>query len=180
MPTGFLTKPFHSIRDLVARVSDLFGPGTDCRKAVPVETSDIDNLYEKSFAETAEIEEFDTVDDLLGDSGMDDEMIEASYPAESAGGNVAEFAAAIDNGETVKAFDWSPESIITETEPAETPAAGSFDPKFVIEKASESETHPESEPQILETAQLEESSPVNDGNPQEPSSGIHFACCPKE
>jgi len=106
---GFLTKPFHSIRDLVARVWELLGHDTATPQAAPAvvdafgaeheslehissdltaipasnEDDDIDELYRSSFAETVEIDEYDTVDDMLGDSALDDEMIEASYPTEA-------------------------------------------------------------------------------------------------
>lgn len=106
---GFLTKPFHSIRDLVARVSDLLGTATDSPPPTE-EVADIDHLYQSSFSDTAEIEEFDTVDDLLGDSSMDDEMIEASYPSS----NDASFPG-VDAGSEVKEFDWSSEPLAQET-----------------------------------------------------------------
>lgn len=152
---GFLTKPFHSIRDLVTRVFDLLGREPEVG-TVPPETADIDNLYMSSFAETAEIEEFDTVDDLLGDSGMDDEMIEASYPARSAADASVDLKKADDNGETVKDFDWSPESLINETEPVQIAYAG-FEPQFVFEESGEQE------------ADAEIPAAANDGNTEEPS-----------
>ncbi|CAN5606556.1 response regulator [soil metagenome] len=173
---GFLTKPFHSIRDLVARVFDLLGreavappapeeiterestPESDsteepAQKAdqettteseladEPIstsepeaveqeppesftrETDDIENLYRSSFAQTVEIEEFDTVDDLFGDAGLDDEMIEASYPTAASlptvayGEEIAEFVPADDPALQTKEFDWSPASIIDDHEP---------------------------------------------------------------
>lgn len=86
---GFMTKPFHSIRDLVIRVNELLGREVGVAVGVPVapaggaETADIEDLYRDSFAVTAEIEEFDTLDDLLGDAGMDDELIETSRPTEA-------------------------------------------------------------------------------------------------
>ena len=141
---GFLTKPFHSIRDLVARVWDLLGrtnaseltvseipPGYETPAITP-EIADIENLYQSSFAETAEIEEFDTVDDLLGDSGMDDEMIEASYPANV--DHSSGLGLDSEEAEQTKAFDWSPESIVTETDPtqADKPA---FEPRFVFDES---------------------------------------------
>lgn len=138
---GFLTKPFHSIRDLVARVWDLLG-GAPSVEPATVETSDIENLYQSSFAETVAIEEFDTVDDLLGDTGMDDEMIEASYPATEVPDNLIEFAPAIESGETAtsKAFDWSPESLVSEPESPRPIVANTFEPKFVFDDSDETET----------------------------------------
>lgn len=80
---GFLTKPFQSIRDLVTRVDELLG--TDKRTAPPAETADIDSLYEQSLnngeAEDDDIKLEEFVDMVLGDAGMDDEIIEMSHPA---------------------------------------------------------------------------------------------------
>ncbi len=86
---GFVTKPFHSIRDLVVRVSELLNgdlPSTPVADPVPVpaavtpDTEDIDHLYQSSFAETVEIEQFDTMETLFDHDGFDDEMIEALHP----------------------------------------------------------------------------------------------------
>jgi CheY-like chemotaxis protein len=94
---GFLTKPFQSIRDLINRVNELLG--TDSRPTPPAEIEDIESLYEKSFDEQsngAVVEEFagpvieeavasqanDAGGEMpLGDAGMDDEIIEMSYPS---------------------------------------------------------------------------------------------------
>lgn len=77
---GFLTKPFQSIRDLIIRVDELLG--TTNRTAAPAETADIDNLYEQSFVEASDedvdVEAF--TDMVLGDAGMDDEIIEMIHP----------------------------------------------------------------------------------------------------
>jgi CheY-like chemotaxis protein len=84
---GFVTKPFHSVRDLVLRVNELLGREVAVPVGVPAaasgqpETADIEDLYRDSFAVTAEIEEFDTLEDLLSDAGLDDELIETSKPA---------------------------------------------------------------------------------------------------
>ena len=76
---GYLTKPFQSIRDLITRVDDLLGPRESPASAA--ETSDIDSLYESSFSdENGEADEPD-IQVILGDPGMDDEMIETSYPS---------------------------------------------------------------------------------------------------
>lgn len=134
---GFMTKPFHSIRDLVARVWTLLKADEEAHQAsdsapaaVPEEegtveplpgpeTSDIDHLYASSFADTAEMEQFETVEHFgeigdLGDPGMDDEMIEASYLS-----NSREDEVELDLGSAppapARAFDWSPEAIISET-----------------------------------------------------------------
>ena len=77
---GFLTKPFQSIRDLIIRVDELLG--TENRAPTPAETADIDNLYEQSFLDTSDAEpNVDELTDMvLGDAGMDDEIIEMSHP----------------------------------------------------------------------------------------------------
>ena len=143
---GFLTKPFHSIRDLVARVRDLLGrepepEPIDAAAESPItipETDDIDNLYNSSFERTAEFEEFDTVDDLLGDSGMDDEMIEASYPTDDFADTLDALLGSDEKVVQTKEFDWSPESMITEPEPVRI-AKPVFEPKFVFEETDEDE-----------------------------------------
>jgi CheY-like chemotaxis protein len=119
---AFMTKPFNSIRDLVSRVTTLLSPQEKNGDAAPAsegeppalrtrETEDIEDLYRSSFAETPAIdtmetvESFDTIDNLLGDAGMDDDMIEASYltPRD---------VETIPTDEPVKAFDWSPEAVV--------------------------------------------------------------------
>ncbi len=75
---GFLTKPFQSIRDLIIRVEELLG--TEHRAAVMVETTDIDSLLDSSFSEPAVLSEKGSAEILLGDAGMDDEIIEMSHP----------------------------------------------------------------------------------------------------
>ena len=148
---GFLTKPFHSIRDLVARVRDLLGRDNDLEPMVaaasenPIvmpETDDIDNLYNSSFETTAEFEGFDTVDDLLGDSGMDDEMIEASYPTDDFADTLDDLLAPSEKAGQTKEFDWSPESLITEPEPVVV-AKPAFEPKFVFDETDEDEVSAE-------------------------------------
>lgn len=81
---GFLTKPFYSIRNLVTKVDELLGINLSETTAGPAaETSDIDSLYKNSFAETVRVTDENPADEFLGDVGMDDEMIEASYPADA-------------------------------------------------------------------------------------------------
>ena len=119
---GFLTKPFHSIRDLVARVGDLLGretPVEDIAVAASspgADVADIENLYDSSFVNTAEIEEFDTVDDLLGDTGLDDELIEASSPSNNGPEVRSNSFLETGDSETTKEFDWSPEAVVVEKE----------------------------------------------------------------
>ncbi len=76
---GFLTKPFQSISDLILRVEELVG--IEKGIANPAETADIDNLLERSFSETDDVTDEHSVELLLGDAGMDDEIIETSYPS---------------------------------------------------------------------------------------------------
>jgi CheY-like chemotaxis protein len=119
---GFLTKPFHSIRDLVARVWDLLGRETSVEEpaaasATPsADVADIEHLYDSSFANTAEIEEFDTVDDLLGDAGMDDELIEASAPTYNGSEARGDDPSTHEGPAGAKEFDWSPEALVVEKE----------------------------------------------------------------
>lgn len=115
---GFLTKPFASVRDLVAHVKRLLG------QALPPAASsgddDIDDLYRSSFTQTPEIDEFDTADKPFGASLFDDEMIETSSPAGAnfdsprAQENVATTA------EQSREFDWSPEAVISQPEAGAT------------------------------------------------------------
>jgi DNA-binding response OmpR family regulator len=101
---GYLLKPFKSIRELVSRVKELLSQpadyGANSSEADPEfdiansavwarsesgvttsEINDIENLYEQSFLDTAEVQDLDTVDDTLTDSSMDDELIETRYPS---------------------------------------------------------------------------------------------------
>ena len=76
---GFLTKPFHSIRELVARVWDLLGTGDPPAEVGP-ETEDIEDLYTSSFAETLSIQDYDTEEDLFQDAGMNAALMQADSP----------------------------------------------------------------------------------------------------
>ncbi len=119
---GFLTKPFHSIRELVTQVFSLLRKdGEDGGRSVPSisetiagETSDIDDLYENSFADTVHMSEFPNAPDALGDPGMDDEMIERSYPNMEKPEMPSDTEATEEAPEQVKDFDWSPESMVSE------------------------------------------------------------------
>jgi CheY-like chemotaxis protein len=87
---GFLTKPFHSIRDLVNRVHELLGtqqePPVD--EVIDFDTSpsaddgneDIDDLYERSFAETVPIENFETVPAFGAEDAFPEEIAGAEEP----------------------------------------------------------------------------------------------------
>lgn len=100
----WMTKPFQSIRQLVGKVTSLLEHPEDSNHAAvetptpqfeespqsldtqpltePVkENEDIDDLYTQSFAKTVELPESYRSDLVLGDSGMDDDMIETSHVA---------------------------------------------------------------------------------------------------
>jgi len=147
---GFLTKPFHSIRDLVSRVWELLGRESTAVETEPIEveeipspavtpeTADIESLYHSSLSETVEIEDFDTVEDLLGNAELDDQMIEAEHPENFLGDTIENLST--ETIEQTKEFDWSPEAIITE------PQKPAFEPKFVfdetpIDESPVDETH---------------------------------------
>jgi CheY-like chemotaxis protein len=81
---GFLTKPFHSIRDLVNRVHELLGTQTqpvadnvvDFDTTIAVDDNeDIDELYERSFAETVSIDNYETVPGFDAEDTFSDEII---------------------------------------------------------------------------------------------------------
>lgn len=127
---GFMTKPFHSIRDLVAKVSELLGtqPGAPIGVAPePVnvaaslpETADIDSLYERSMAEPEPQVDLSVVDELLGDAEIDDELIETAAPDPSGRNNGLD-AAPVAPSESIKVFDWSPGAIVTEAQSEREP-----------------------------------------------------------
>lgn len=99
----WLTKPFQSIRQLVTKVSTLLDqapvssaenlpaqveenePGhfpveeTLSAAGALEENEDIDDLYRQSFTKTAELPQSFRHDLVLGDAGMDDDMIETSH-----------------------------------------------------------------------------------------------------
>lgn len=97
---GFLTKPFQSIRELVGKVDELLGNDGPPPQIVH-DTADIDSLYVNSLVETIRIDN-DQTDEYLGDAGLDDEMIEASYPSET---EDAESAVFVPGLETVEPGD---------------------------------------------------------------------------
>lgn len=123
---GYLTKPFASLRDVVARVNDLLGHAT-APVAAP-ESDDIDDLYTSSFAQTAEIDEFETVEDSFNgqqfeDHQFDDEMIETSSPAVANTELDVAQTPAIATVEHSREFDWSPDAIVSTTEAVVTQPA---------------------------------------------------------
>lgn len=115
---GFLTKPFTSVRDVVARVKDLLGHVT-LPVTVP-ENEDIENLYQSSFNETAEIDEFETVEDSFGERQFDDEMIETSSPAITNVDNTVAQMSAETVADISRQFDWSPDAVVTNDESVES------------------------------------------------------------
>jgi DNA-binding response OmpR family regulator len=117
---GYLMKPFASVREVVARVKDLLG-----HAPVPLasaENDDIVNLYNSSFAATAEIDEFKTLDDSFGDQQFDDEMIETSSPVGMTTESNAVSLSVAATAEQSREFDWSPEAVVMETAPAQIAA----------------------------------------------------------
>ena len=126
---GFMTKPFHSIRELVARVSELLG--TDAPpQAVGPETDDISELYNSSFAETLPIQEYDTEEDPFSEAVMDDAMIDAFHPVGPDGENgEAELVFGLDAQKLVKDFDWSPAAKIVDGFGPDQPQTD-FEPRF--------------------------------------------------
>jgi DNA-binding response OmpR family regulator len=109
---GFLTKPFVSVRDLVARVKDLLGHAPPPVSVAP-ETDDIENLYQSSFSKTAEIYEFATVEDSFPDDQFDDEMIETSSPVVANAESVSHMSAVASAEQSSREFDWSPDAVVT-------------------------------------------------------------------
>lgn len=112
---GHLTKPFASVRDVVACVNDLLGHATS-PVDVP-EDEDIDDLYKSSFNQTAEIDEFETVEDSFGEQQFDDEMIETSSPAAANGDNPSTELSTATVAEISRQFDWSPDAVVNDDEP---------------------------------------------------------------
>lgn len=112
---GFLTKPFQSVRELIRKVTELLGRDNGAPSS-PAETADIDNLYENSFAETYRSSDGTAVDTLLGDTGMDDDLIETSYRdgAQAAVSPVSEQA--------VAGYDWMAEPAVPEFRPEPEPS----------------------------------------------------------
>lgn len=74
---GFLTKPFQSIRQLVEVVNNLLASRNGEAAPVDLVDSSAGGGLDASFAETREIPAYGETGDL-GDSGMDDEMIETT------------------------------------------------------------------------------------------------------
>lgn len=99
---AFLTKPFQSIRQLVAQVTELMEarPKTvaeepdliEAEEPVEIPTADpdnVDSLYEESLSGT--VPETISADEDLGDQGFDDEMIETSVTPEDVPADTLEY-----------------------------------------------------------------------------------------
>jgi hypothetical protein len=133
--SGFLTKPFQSIRQLIAQVAELLESSNSLREEYDQEvkpaadepwslpepeepqTADIEDLYNQSFAETVEIPAGDysvqetqaeSTDEEFADAGMDDEIIETTYihtEAERPPSNVSPFEERVSNEAEYDAVD---------------------------------------------------------------------------
>ena len=93
---AFVTKPFQSLRQLVDQVKQLLSNRqsapvpvagiSSVEKATEVDTTDIDSLYEQSFAETIEMSPTIAAEvngATFASDELDDEMIETSYTSEN-------------------------------------------------------------------------------------------------
>lgn len=161
---GFLTKPFQSIRELVARVTDLLGQDTgmpaseaneppmevpaettseepetdllesyDPRGVEISETADIEDLYQSSFADTVKIEDRGAPEPTLGDAGLDDELIEASYQTDGQENGEIKEREALPEFSQTKDFEWMPADEAFE---APTETAGDEAPDIRAEENS--------------------------------------------
>ncbi len=154
---GFLTKPFHSVRDLVARVGDLLGGETaEPAPIITPETADIEELYNSSFAETSPIDEYDTDEDPFLEASVesvstpdefeaevDDELIEEVRLSEPVSeNNYTETFHSAETIATTKDFDWSPSAKIVDEVPAESVSIG-FEPRFAFADTEPNEEIPE-------------------------------------
>jgi len=77
--------------------------------------AEIESLPDVGSVETIEsLEDVDSLNNLLGDSGMDDEMIEASRPADTASKKIAEFVPQVAKSSVVAELEPAPELLIEE------------------------------------------------------------------
>ncbi|MEQ1922774.1 MAG: response regulator [Pyrinomonadaceae bacterium] len=177
---GFLTKPFQSIHDLVARVTDLLGLNSSSPAPTP-ETADIEELYQNSFAETMPIQDYDTEEDpfngtciiedsepvietAFDDASFDDEMIEALRPHSN--GDVEPLHLAETIQATVKDFEWAPaeEPPVAEvSEPFErvvdeeiAPVASGFEPRFALVETEQVDETPQEQVEPAFVAPVEQ------------------------
>jgi CheY-like chemotaxis protein len=117
-----LTKPFTSIAELVSTVEKLLSESAAARESEQPQgprpdTSDIDNLYERSFAETMELPEQGTVE--YEEDVYDDQMIQTSYAEPDLNAEVEQSLYTEDDlaVPTVEVEDLETESLIAESMP---------------------------------------------------------------
>lgn len=160
---GFMTKPFCSIRELVARVSELLGTDTPPQAAV-FETDDISELYNRRFADTLPIPDYETEEDPFSDAVMDDAMIDAFHPVGPEGENgEAELVFGLDAQKLVKDFDWSPASKIVD-DFAPEPSKNDFEPRFSFADIdpNPSDHLPNNPESVFATADISEAEPSDE------------------
>ncbi|MEP7213709.1 MAG: response regulator [Acidobacteriota bacterium] len=165
--SGFMTKPFQSIRLLVSQVSELLEKSDQTVGSAPKgdlidepagdellsaprpdepQTADIEDLYNQSFASTVEILNVEGDNsDKFADAGMDDEIIETTYVS----------------GDSAKTEDMSPDNF---------PDSSPFE-----ERVSHESEHPRTEPDAIESVTDLEGSDVRPSDEfNEPASGSAF------
>ncbi|MGD9562347.1 MAG: response regulator [Pyrinomonadaceae bacterium] len=135
---SYLTKPFTSIGELVSTVERLLSEAAAVRepelRESAADTSDIDSLFEKSFAETMELPSEESVD--FDVDTYDDEMIQTSYARPDPGPVVGELLYSDDTAgvdDAVVHEEAAAEALIAESfpdpaaPPIDAPASGSGD-----------------------------------------------------
>jgi len=160
---GFMTKPFQSVRELVGKVTELLGNENGIPPQ-PVETADIQNLFESSFAETYRASDGGTTDTFLGDAGMDDDLIEASRE-DGGETEIVKTEEGIAVEDSVQGYDWMAGPTVDVGEPIsvnggfEDEAAPSETAIEEYEPALEAEPEPQyNEPQ-QEAAEFDAAAP---------------------
>ncbi|MBC7899284.1 MAG: response regulator [Saprospiraceae bacterium] len=143
--SAYLTKPFQSIRELVAQVSDLL-IAAETPPEEP-ETDDIESLYRQSFAETVDIPDVETAESVLADDGFDDEMIETSFAeSEPEYSDDDDFGAAFPQEESSIEFEPLPQGEPPAEESSNNQYSSPFDaPAYDDLPAADPETEGESE-----------------------------------
>ncbi|MEJ7847519.1 MAG: response regulator [Pyrinomonadaceae bacterium] len=163
-----MTKPFHSIRELIAQVTGLLAAPEPAEDEAPIEipeTSDIENLYRDSFAETVEVREGQSSEHGFPDDGFDDEMIETSYTSPDAE-DEDDFGGAFppEEREEELTIEFEPVPLEEAADdeaspaphnspfdaPAETGIVTEFEPSYETEAESEAEGETTREPNIFD------------------------------
>lgn len=167
---GFMTKPFQSVRELIAKVCELLGNEEDIAPPA-VETSDIENLFTSSFAETYRAPDGSTTDTFLGDTGMDDDLIEAS--PQNGPEPEAVLSGEAGSEDTVEGYDWmaeraeessSEEISEEETSPEESSVEKSFaDETFAHEAPAEEAPSEQASAEETFIEEASEPTPANGG-----------------